>query len=598
MDASECNKSRVPRVRKIALAVSLCCALCTIGLTRVEAQSDPKQPDPNQDALKAWSQAVGTNAPAVVRQADGTTKIEWQLQINSDAYGSRVTTAGNSTTNSSFQSGDHVKNSLGLSFKATDESSNSAAQTNLQAAFLDTNDRAVLGKYRDQVTSFQIGRATANYYLYAGDVAANFSPLSSNLGLRGVMGLLKVGSFSITTHIGTIAESWDALTNRTTLTGAPARTNFLRDVYGAKAEYELTKETKFFVTTQGYTDRVSSLAGQDSSLTSSLRPVETQSTTAGVSYQRDQLQLTAEAGISRFGNKNELKRDGDAALLTAVYRIGNVSLRAGHNNIGPLFASLAAAAAPGVQETYLGADWQASSWASVGADIRGGANRVASTAISEATRSPFTAVNTRAQFSLAKLLEGFAIQLQDTRSQNKTPLGVARDNVNSGIGFQLSRSSWNAGLNIGSSLSKDAGNPMGDSTAKNVQLSVGRQIMSQPAIAVPWSISIGGNISSQTQKITMSGMQTRADNLGLTLSAQMQRSGGNASFNLSSQFGVMTQPMGGPDLKQAQYQLDMAYPLTKSAAIKVQGRHSVRNGGSNTLKTTEQTAGASLVLNF
>ncbi len=585
---------RLPHRRLLASAIAaICAATLSVGVTIAHAEAEQKseqKSDANAAALNAWSQAVGADAPAVIRQADGSSKLEWQLQATTDSYTNRVKTLGNAVVNSSLQEGNHVKNSLGFNLKSID-TNNPADQASLQGALLDTNDRSALGKYRNQVTSFQIGRTTGSYYIFAGDVAANFSPLSSNLGLRGLMGQLKIGYLMVTTHVGTIAESWDALTNRTTLTGAPARTNYLRDVYGVKTEYEVTKETKLFVTTQGYSDRTSSLGDA----ANALKPAETQSSTIGFSYQRDALQLIAETAMSRFGTKTEQKRDGNATTLAGTYRSGNFSWRAGHNKIGSLFASLASAAAPGVEETYLGTDWQTVPSVTVGVDLRQGANRVASTAISEATKSPFTALNSRLQWNLARWVDGLNMQLQDTRSENKTPTGVKRNNDTSNIGFSFSRSGWSSSINAGHSSSKDAGNPAGDSVTNSAQLALGRQINSDPQSAKPWSIGLGANLSSQKQRITASGMQTRTDSLGVTFSGRYHNWG---NMNASAQLGTTSQPMGGSDLKQLTYQLDLAYPITKAAAIKLQGRYTERNGGSSALKTVEQSGGATFALNF
>lgn len=560
-----------------------CLVAASLGVAAGAAGANQGSQD-NQKVLDAWAQTTGGAAPAVVAQPDGSTRLEWQVQTSAEAYGSRVSTAGEATINSPLQDGDRNKTSMGFVVKGT----GGQATPYLQGALLATNDRAVLGKYDNQLSTLQAGYLTPTWQVMAGDVAANYSSLSSNLGLRGLMGQARVGALSLSTHAGTIAESWEALLNRGTLTGAPPRTAFLRDVYGAKLDYEVMQGVRLFATTQGYSDREGSLS------TAVLPAAETRSSTAGVAYQGQALSLSLEAGGSRFGVKGQDKRAGNALVFAAVYKAGAVTWRAGRNDIGPLFASLAAAAAPGVEETYLGADWLVSPTLTLGAEARSGANKVASTEISEATRSPFDALVLRGTIGLGKWIEGSSLQLMEMRSNNETPLGQTRENRNTSIGFNFSRAGWVTNFGVARNSSEDASNPNADSTTRSVQASLGRSWSGMQGNH-SWVVSANALINRQVQSLKALGSETRSNNIGLTFMAQHQ---GWGTLNMAWQTGKVTQPMGGPDLDQRAFQLDASYPLTRIAALRAYWRWTERNAGVDSLKTTERVGGANVTLNF
>ncbi len=566
------------------------------GSTTGPATNAPASPylSENQRILDAWAQANGMPPPAMIAQADGSTRLDWQLEAATEAYGNRVRTNGDAQLNTPMQDGAKARQGLGFALRSAEASGD---VNFMQGALLATNDRALLRNYSNQVTSFQVGRTTGQYQVLAGDVAANYSPLSSNLGLRGVMGQLKLGGLSFSTHMGTVAESWDALTNRSTLTGLPARSTYLRDVAGLKLDYETTPGFHVFATSQAYADRSGSLGGTAGGNGSgfALKAAETQSSTAGVAYQGADWQATLESGSSRFGNKGESKVGGNATLFNAAYRMGDVTWRAGRNDIGTRFVSLAAAAAPGIEESYLGADWQASPILMLGMDGRRGANRVAATEFSDAARSPFRAFNSRAALNLQSVVPGLMLQLQDSRARNEDPQGAVRNMDSTNLGLAYSAPAWNGTLGYARTQARDAASPSFDSNSDAWQFAIGKQIMSDPQTSVPWMLSLAFTGNWQVQHILATAQQTRSRNAGFTLGGRHQKWGG---FNLALMSGDVMQPNGGPMLRQTMLQSDATYPVTPNADLRFYWRHTVRNSGSDSLRTTERSGGANLNLRF
>jgi hypothetical protein len=543
--------------------------------------------DQNQQVLESWAQAAGGAAPALVSEGGGT-RLEWQVQTQSEGYDRNVVTPANTgALHSPFEDGGHSKHSVAFHVRSSDIDGGALF---LQSALLASNDRAVLSKYAQQVSSFQLGGTGTNYQWAAGDVAAAYSQLGSNLGLRGLSGQLRLGSMGISAHAGTVAESWEALTKRDPLNGQPARSSYLRDVYGVKLDLEAVPGWRLFVTTQAYEDRPDSLQPMGSPLP----PAQARSHTLGATYQAGDWTWTVEAGTSRFVQGEEGERSGGAALTSLVYRTGAFTWRAGFNDIGATYAAVGAMAAPGVQEGYGGVDWQATPSITLGLDLRSGAQRTAATAISAATRAPFDALTLRGGFQLGDWVQGLSAQLQDMRSRQRNPQGGEREMGQTQLGLSFSRGLWYLMAGLTHASADDSLYPAADTRARGWQASVGRSWNGDPA-GLPWSVAVQLMANGQLQQLLASGQGTRTQNAGLSLTAQHATWG---SLALSLQAGTMTQPMGGPELRQLAVQLDASYPLTKSAALKGYWRHNERNAGSPTLNSEEQVGGVHLGLTF
>jgi hypothetical protein len=88
----------------------------------------------------------------------------------------------------------------------------------------------VLSQNRYQVNNLQLGRAGEGYMLALGDIAPNFSSLSSSLGARGLYGQRQFADMTVYGFTGMVAESWETLDNRI------PRSQYLKDVHGIKLE--------------------------------------------------------------------------------------------------------------------------------------------------------------------------------------------------------------------------------------------------------------------------------------------------------------------------------------------------------------------------
>ena len=118
-----------------------------------------------------------------------------------------------------------------------------------------------------------------------GDVAPNFSSLSSALGLRGLLGQRQFSGVTASGFTGLIAESWEALDNKV------PRTQYLKDVHGLKLEKKWGASLITYLTTQSSSEREpTTLLAQ---LPATARG-KSRSVTGGFQYQKDQFSLRSE----------------------------------------------------------------------------------------------------------------------------------------------------------------------------------------------------------------------------------------------------------------------------------------------------------------
>ncbi|MFM7330842.1 MAG: hypothetical protein ACKO1L_04140 [Brachymonas sp.] len=133
----------------------------------------------NDQVLKSWQQQTG-QAASVNPQG----QIEFHGGITVDAYRVDIKNPSGNAALSPLR-----ENDFGKAVFQGDVRTQSPEQdvTYLQGVLTGTNDRTVIARYANQINSFQMGRAGVGYQLAFGDVVANFSGLSSNLGLRGAL---------------------------------------------------------------------------------------------------------------------------------------------------------------------------------------------------------------------------------------------------------------------------------------------------------------------------------------------------------------------------------------------------------------------------
>jgi hypothetical protein len=548
------------------------------GLTFAQT-SQTTQNAANAQVLQSWQQQTGQAASV---NAQGG--VEFHGSATVDAYTNKVSSPSGNPALSPLQSNDFGK----LVFQG-DIRTQSAEQdiTYAQGVLTSTNDRSVMARYANQINSFQTGRAGQGYQFAFGDVVANYSTLSSNLGLRGLLAARQFGALTVTGVAGTVAESWEALLNRSALDNLAPRTRYLRDVMGIKAEYAFDQQLSAFATLQNYADRISSAPLPLGSPALSGTVLST-----GLKYAKDTLQISAELAASTTEDKNTLTdRHGKAVVIDGTYRFAGpgVSLRFGYHDLGPRFASLTQSVAPGIQEWYAGGDWQITPQLNWGVDLRDATTRIPATLFTPAGETQLQSFSNRLSYSFQDFT-GLMLGLSDTRNQGKDALGNTNLNDTTQISLNYGSQLWTGGLSVGQGHSRSPAFPTGDSNSSQWQLSLGRN-WSDASVEkqASWTVGLQSNFGQQTQKQIVAGTASKNTSYGLNLTASSTPFG---QLLLGLQRQQTEQPTpGAPRLATTTINLDWTKALTQQWQLKGYAKINRRNHGDIALQIHERILG-------
>jgi hypothetical protein len=571
-------KRKQARCPLTPLAWALSCLTTTAAIAQTtDAAQQANQA--NAQVLQSWQQQTG-QAASVSPQG----QIEFHGGITLDAYGTSVSSPSGNPALSPLRD-----NSFGKLIFQGDVRSQSAEQdiTYLQGTFTSTNDRSVLSRYSAQINSFQTGRAGAGYQLAFGDVVANYSGLSSNLGLRGLLAAKQFGALTVTGVAGTVAESWEALFQRDALDKLPPRTRYLRDVIGVKAEYAFDQQLSAFATLQNYADRIGSAPLPAGSPALGGVVIST-----GLKYTKDTLQLSAELASAKTEDKTTLTdRSGNAFVVDGTYRFtqAGVGLRFGYHDLGARFASLAQTVAPGIREWYAGADWQITPQLSWGLDLRDATTRVAATLITPASETGLETLSNRLSYSF-QTITGLVLAFSDTRNRGKDALGNSNRNDTTQINLNYGSQSWTTGMSLGMGHSRSPVNPAGDSNSSQWQFNLGRNWSDASAEKqASWTVGLQGNLGQQIQKQVLAGTQSKATTYGLNLTASSTPLG---QILLGLQRQQTDQPTpGAPSLATTSLNLDWTKAFTPQWQLKGYAKVNRRNHGDAALQVDERILG-------
>jgi hypothetical protein len=540
----------------------------------------------DQQVLRSWQLQTG-QAPAFSRgQSQGSdaasSRFETRGQISLDAYDTNVDISSGNQALSPLRSGRYGK----LVFQG-DVRSTTASQdvSYAQGVLTASNDRSVIARYANQINNFQVGRTGIGYQMALGDVVAGFSSLGSNLGLRGALGNKEIDAWQVSGYIGTVAESWDALTKREPLDQLSARTRYLRDVVGLKTEYKVSSALKTYATLQNYHDQLDSAPA-----TVTFAPLSGQIISVGGSYAQDGLQISAE--LARSNKKDEAQQTqahDKAGIVDANYRFDNVGLRLGYHNLGVDYASLAQTVAPGIREAYVGGDWQINPQWQWSSDLRRATTRTAASANFVALSSRLDSWNNRASFTPQSIV-GLSFSLADARNRGKDFQGNPNRSDTTLWSVAYANALWNTNLSLGIGHTRNPLFPTADSNTQQWQWALGRNWNNANANLPPsWSLGLQGYLGAQVQKLLATSTQSRGTNIGLSVNGF---SNGWGTLGIGWQQQTNTQPIPGmAKLSSNALQLDWAKEITASWALKAFARINHRNHGDVQLQADEQTVG-------
>ncbi len=543
----------------------------------------PVELAPNDQVIQSWQQSnMGGSSPALKREEDGSTRLEWKIGGSLDTYTNNVQSAGGFVT-SPLRTGTFFRNTFSSDLRAIRRDN---VVDYFQLGMTQSEDHAVLSQSRYQVNNMQLGRAGEGYMVALGDIAPNFSSLSSSLGARGLYGQRQFADMTVYGFTGIVAESWETLDNHI------PRNQYLKDVHGIKLEKAFGSSFRAYVTSQAFSEREPSGILAQPLFTPRGK---SQSMSGGFQYQQGPFTLAGETAGSHFEDGGNADRSGGASILDASWRGESVGLRAGYHDITNGFTSLSLAAQAGVRETYTGVDWTAASWLTLSTDLRRSRSTTLPTVWMESTHIDTDSAALRATVNFGADNPGWALGFQQAVASSVNSAGQFARNRDFSTTLNYSTAAWNAGVGFGKGKVISEVSPASDSLNNSWSFNVGRTVSdAQADLPQTWSFGTNFSATAQTQRLIAGG---ETANTNYTVSLTGQRAGwGSFSFILMD--GVTTQPMGGPNLRLRGLQLEAVYPLRGQSSLKFYVRSTHRNIDDPVLSSREDIAGLQLVYSF
>ncbi len=523
----------------------------------------------NSQVLQSWQQGAGS-APTLVQQPDGGTVIQWAAGVSMDAYNNNAS-GGNTVT--PLRDGNFYKATVQGDLRGTEPTGD---MRYLQFSVTGTNDRAVLSHAAGtQIGSLQMGIAGSGYQLALGDVAAGFSTLGTNVGLRGLLAQKQIGQSVISATAGVMVESWESLAN------AVDRTRYLRNAFAAKAETPMGEIGKVYATAQGYNDSKGDLANG----ATTLAPASARLATAGFAYQKEQFTLQGEAGFSRWEESGRAEESDQAYILDASWMFQSAGLRAGHHDIGKYYSSLAAQGGSGVKETYLNGNWIAADWLNLTADLRRSENALAGVPVVTFPPTPPSANATQTDaFTLGAVITfgpshpGWSLLLNHAQSLGENSGGAANRNRNDGVTVAYADQNWNGNLGYMLGSVENSGAPSTDADTNTWQFNIGRNLMDLTVQGAPaWTLAANLGASRQEQDLDSGGGPT-------TTRWQLGLNGQKTDWGIlmaSYMDGRTTGQATGVDIRQKSWQLEASHALKGQNTFKLYWRDNKTSGSTS-----------------
>lgn len=567
------NDAPVPGGLVLALAAVFSGWACPVHAGRILLAD-------NSQVLQTWQQSTGDTAtPQLVAQPDGGTTLQWQGAITLDAY-NNSSRGGNLVT--PLRDGNYYKLQAQGDLRSTDQG---GAVSYLQFSASHTDDRGAISHAPGgQINTLQMGRAGEGYLLALGDVAANFSSLGTNTGLRGLMGQRLFGQTLLAAGAGVQAESWESLAS------VVDRTTYLRQVYAAKLETPLAQSGKAYATIQGYEDDDGSLAQG----VSSLAPASARSVTAGFAWQEGRFGVQGEAGASRWQEDGQGRKHDRAFIVDTNWAFETAGLRAGYHDIGKHYASLSSQGGNGIREAYLNGNWMAASWLSLTADLRHSENDLAATPPPTTPPTPPTAnaaendaLAITAAITFGPAHPAWSLLLNQVLSDGENSDGTTNRNQGFGATVAYAGQNWNSSLGYNLSKVKNDGATSTSGETDAWVFNLGKMWNDET-----WSLGLNFTASLQDQELdTGAGPSTVTWQLGLS----SQRAGWGTLT--ASYLHGNTEQSGGDTLKQQGWQLEASHPFKGQNVLKFYFRDNQISGSSQVPSAdySEQTAGLQLV---
>lgn len=557
-----------PRSYLSAQVPPIICAAAVLSAPSAHATSG------NDMVLAQWQARTGQ-----VGQIDEGGRVRWVGGVTADAYEVAVKNATANPALTGAAGGTHQRVVLQSETVGGDPK---APTVFARLAGTATDDRSQQPQYREQINHLQIGFGGSGWQVAAGDVVAAYSPLVANVGLRGFTAAAAAGRLSIGGSVGVIAESWEALSKRSTLTGQAPRSAFLREVATGQLAFRPAADWTLSANGVRFRDRP-----QSAPLAPEAPAFSGRAATARIGYAGKTFELGWEAGASETTDRDGQRRDGYASALSGALRSGTGTwqLRFGYNALQPEYKSLATPAAPGVKEGFVGLSLSPAPALQYALDLRHGDSRTPATTVMPAAAVTQSNATQRVAYRFAALpaLSVFATSQSNRREEAD---GVVGRNGMHEVGLQWADGGFNASLGLGGGAVRGPVRPAADVDLRQLQATIG--YMGAPGDR---GLSGGATLNANLQRHRFLATGDEAETLALALNAQLA----DARFG-TWRFGVQRMQQDSTVPGQARLltvaaTFDGTLSLTRGAQAKLYGRLNRRNQGSAALFVQERILG-------
>jgi hypothetical protein len=527
------------------------------------------QGDENDAVLATWSETTGAQAPLLVDEGDGTTRLEWTGSGQVDLY---ARDASGDALLTPYSSGGFYAAGVEAQWRGRSPDGRSW----LQLAATSSNDRALL-PHAVQLDTFQAGRAGRNYRLTVGDTTVLNSSLSTSAQLRGVSAQGRIEQVMLSVAAGVIGPSWEALADPS-FSAQP-----LRNALALKASLPVASGLIAFATFQGFDDTPGTAPEA-----TTLPPASGHSATVGATLTRSHFSLQAEAGISRLRPDGGDTAPGSALSVDATWRWRMLLLRVGHHDLGAQFASLSASAVPGLRESYVNGSWTLTPATTVSVDLRDTLNRNAGSMPTPEEPVTLLELSSRSRAATVQLttspaaLPGTSMTLAASRSAGTTPAGARNDLDGVSASATHTRGAWTTSLGYQVSLAT-TGRPQTTNRVQSWTASVGRSF---DHLIAGWQVNLLGQAQLQRQTLAHASGASFGG-IGLQASLASERWG---SVALAASTARGHDPDGVP-LSQHALRLEAQRPIAKQTQLKLYAAWSDNFPDAAGLAYSDTTAG-------
>lgn len=413
-----------------------------------------------------------------------------------------------------------------------------------------------------------------------GDVATDFSSLSTSVAHRGAQIQVDNSLIQIRLATGTIVPSWHELTNQ------QLRTQYLRQLTAGALEFKLYKGLLFYITQQSASDVETSFTPVGSSFANS-----SISSSFGFDYKNSWLQFEIEAAESKLKQLNTTDKKDTAYVADLSLNSEFTTSKLGVHYYGPYFSTPSGKVVSGLAEQYANLSFRKPYSFNSQIEFRKTENLLVNL-IDEKRSTPTNSYSAGIGYEFKN---DWRVNLN--AAQSKTDLEASKRSLNSMQSMSVYRNQENLNLSLSFSQSyyRNDYSSASDSKTDSATLVINPVLGKSNEDAGKVFYDFNFSTRMQNQKFESTSLENK--NLGNGLSI---RSGVNNSWDLQlSYYSSVFDSTTGAELKSNSTQLDYNTSFfNKQLKTRLYFINEVNNSGNVALENKTQTFGFHVLMPY